>query len=324
MPKNEYVLQQPEPIWKTLIKVVGGLFVLLLVISIFMPSEGGECIGRVKITGEIAYDSDESVFGGSGLATPTEINSLLKEADFDGRVKAILIEVNSPGGSAVASKEIYDQVRALKKPTLVYMTEMAASGGYYVSAGSDYIIGHPNTLTGSIGARASFLNYEDLFAKLGVREESIKSGELKDVGAGYRNMTVKEEKLLQGLIDETFALFRQDVEEGRKGKLNSALFNEALDARILSASQAKRIGLIDEVGGRKAVMLKANEMGGNRGISEGNLTDAELEGNYWPVCEFEVKRGFDLFSSLGTEIGKNMARGFVSGLEGNKISVKYQ
>src|SRR3972149_4740576 len=252
----------PQPLWKMMVKFIGGIFILLLVISFFMPSVSNECIGRVKIAGEIVYDAPDSLFGGSEMSTATETVKLLKEADGDERVKVVLLEINSPGGSAVASKEIYDEVRAMEKPTLVYMTEMAASGGYYISSGSDYIIAHPNSLTGSIGARGTFLNYEGLFEKLGLREETIKSGELKDIGAGYRNLTDKEREILQAIIDETFGIFRKDVEEGRKGKLDAMLFNEALDARILTASQAKRIGLIDDIGGIQVVMKKANQMAG--------------------------------------------------------------
>ncbi len=322
MAKN-LIDRPPTPFWKTFVYFMLGLFALLLVISFFIPGNSGDCIGRIKVTGEIVYDSADSLLGGAAANTPEDINGLLKQADSDEYVKAIFLQVNSPGGSAVASKEIYDQIRKLKKPTIVYMTEIAASGGYYISAAGDYIIAHPNALTGSIGARATFTNYEGLFEKLGLREETIKSGELKDIGAGYRNLTDKERELLQGLIDETFQIFRKDVEAGRKGKLNSALFNEALDARILSASQAKRIGLIDEVGGMDVALLKANELGGNKEINDLKLTNAQKEDKLWPVCDFSSNKGFNLFSGLSSELGKSFASGFASALGERKVSVKY-
>ncbi len=319
--KNPIILEirmKPQPEKKSalgnILKFVLVIFVLLFVISILFVPAGADCIARVKITGDIVYDSPEALFGGAQANTPEEVNSLLKEADGSFRVKAILIQVNSGGGSAVASKEIFDEVKLLEKPTLIYMTEIAASGGYYISAAGDYIIAHPNSLTGSIGARATLLNYEGLFEKLGLREESIKSGELKDIGAGYRNLTDEERQILEGLITETFQIFRDDVQEARKGKLNYALFNQALDARILSAAQAKRIGLIDELGGMRRVLIKANEMAGNNATSEEELL---------PICDFGRTRGFSLFTDLSASMGRGFAEGFIEGIKEDEVGVKY-
>ncbi len=295
--------QQPASVWSSILKFVAVLFALLFLIGLLFPVSGPECIGRIKITGEIVYDEAQGLFGGDDANTPGEIISLLKEANGDEGTKAILLQVNSPGGSAVASKEIFDEMRGIEKPIVVYMTEAAASGGYYISAPADYIVANPNTITGSIGARATILNYEGLFEKLGLREESIKSGELKDMGAGYRNLSGKEKELLQGLIDETVLIFRKDVEEARKGRLDSRLFNEAMDARILTASQAKRIGLIDEVGGMKAAVRKANLMAGN------NETDEE---KMLPLCDYNSQGGFDLFTALGSGFGRALAEGLIA------------
>ncbi|MFH1751168.1 MAG: signal peptide peptidase SppA [Candidatus Micrarchaeota archaeon] len=315
MKKSDFPPMQAQPAWKMLIKFVAALFVLLLLVSFIFPTDTNACIARIKVTGEITYDAPYSLLSPSNANTPDEIISLLKEADLDERVRAIIIEVNSPGGSAVASKEIFDEIRNLKKPTLAYMTEMAASGGYYISAASTYIVANPNTLTGSIGARATFMNYEGLFEKLGLREESIKSGELKDIGAGYRNLTDEEREILQSLIDETFGIFRSDVESARKGKLKDALFRQALDARILSASQAKRTGLIDEVGGRRGAIAKANELAGNKDFAD--------EEKQYEICEFRSEGDFSLFPGLSSELGKSFAGGFISGLEQRKVSVGY-
>jgi protease-4 len=319
MPRiNARVEMQPKtPFWKSTLKFIAILFLLLVIIGLFVPASGKDCIGRIKMNGEIVYDAPSDMFGNSGGNTPAAINGLLLEADKSKNVKAILIEINSPGGSAVASKDIFDQVRELKKPTVGYFAEVAASGGYYVGAGTDYIIAHPNSITGSIGARGTFLNYEGLFEKLGIREESIKSGELKDIGIGSRNMTLKERKLLQELIDETFYNFRRDVEDGRKGKLNGDLYREALDARVLSSTQAKKIGLIDEVGNLKRAIKKANELAGN------NETDEE---KMLPICDFESPSGFNLFGGLSASIGKSFAKGFVSGINEEKTSaaIRYE
>jgi protease IV len=302
--KNNIPMQ--ESVWSRLLKFFAIIFGLFILISLFAPSPEKECIGRIKINGEIVYDAPQPLIGESSAPTPEYIGGLLKEAQADNNVKAILIEINSPGGSAVASKEIYDEIRDAKKPTIAYFAEVAASGGYYVGAGTKYIVAHQSTITGSIGARTSILNYAGLFEKLGLNEEVIKSGNLKDIGSGSRNLTELERKLLQTQIDEQLQLFKKDVEEAREGKLNYALFNEALDARILSAKQALRIGLVDEIGGFKAVLKKANEMAGNK------ETDPEKQ---YPICDFGAKNGFSLFGGLDTEIGRNIAKGIVSGIK---------
>ncbi|MFH0971459.1 MAG: signal peptide peptidase SppA [Candidatus Micrarchaeota archaeon] len=314
--KNSAELQpQPPSIWNNLFKFIAVLFILFLVLSAFAPAPGGDCIARIKVKGEIVYDAPESLFGDNSANTPENIGGLLKEADADGNVRAIMIEVNSPGGSAVASKEMYDEIRDVKKPTLSYMTEVAASGGYYICAATDYIVAHPNTVTGSIGARTTVLNYEGLFEKLGLREDWIKSGDLKDIGAGYRNMTRKEKELLQEDINEKMLLFKQDVEAGRKGKLNFALFNEAMDARILSASKARQIGLIDEIGGLKAAIASANKMAGNNETAEEGML---------PLCDFGNTKGFSLFSDFSAQIGKSLARGFVQGVREESAAAQYK
>ena len=115
------------------------------------------------------------------------------------------------------------------------------------------------------GARFTLLNYEELLEQLGLREYSIQSGELKDMGAGYRNLTEEEEALLQEIADELAANFHADVEAAREGKLTTYYY-EALDARLLTASQALRAGLVDEVGPRNRAIDKAAELSGGEAI----------------------------------------------------------
>ena len=314
--KNEVRPQSP---WASVLKFVGVLFLLLFIIGLFVPSPGNDCIGRIKIAGEITYDGSSGVFGDPSANTPGEIADLLKEAKEKENIKAVLFEVNSPGGSAAASKEIFDSISDFEKPNLAYMTEVAASGGYYVAASTDYIIANPNAITGSIGARATFLNYEGLFEKIGLREETIKSGELKDIGSGTRNLTEEERKLLQALIDETLQNFRRDVEIGRKGKLNYNIYQEALDARILTASQARRAGLIDEIGNYKRVEEKANEMIKQTLKKEDAAKFKPLE-----FCDLNSKGGFDLFSDLSSNFGVGFAKGFVAGVREQNRGVEFK
>ncbi len=283
------------------ILLLAGLGILFFVIAsiVLLPDSFSDCVGVLRVDGEIAVDGASGVFAVSS-ASSTELVKLIQQAKGDERIKSLLVEINSPGGSAVASKDIYDALRDTGKPSVAYLSEVAASGGYYVASGANWIVANPNTLTGSIGAKAELLNYEALFQKLGLRDEAIKSGELKDIGAGYRNMTDEERAILQSIIDEAFENFRDDVKTGRGEKVNNAFFAEVLDARVLTAKQALRAGLVDEIGGRKIALQKAASLG-------------EIEGSGEPEeCALEPPESplTDLLSQLGTSFGKGIASAF--------------
>lgn len=255
---------------------------------------GGGCVGVIAIEGEIV--SENSLL--SNAVSPQQVTDALQEAESDGGIAAVLLEINSGGGSAVASKEIYDELREMKKPVVSYLREVAASGAYYVASGSDAIVANPNTITGSIGARATIINYEELFNKLGLRQENVKTGALKDIGEGSRNLTEEERNVLNALLNETFDNFRSDVEEGRKGRLDPALFQQALDARILSARQALKAGLVDEIGGRRQALLKAAQ------LANLSVQDASEIGE----CQLVERNAlFDLLSAFSTSLGRNVA-----------------
>jgi len=251
----------------------------------------GKCIGVIKLEGEIVSSSSLV----STEASAQEIVEAIESAGKSSEVAGVLLEVDSGGGSAVASKEIYDALASLEKPSVAYLREIAASGGYYAASAADYVVANPNTITGSIGARATVINYEELFSKLGLRQENLKTGELKDIGEGHRNLTQKEREILGTLLNETFENFRSDLEKGRGGKLDKALFEQALDARILSAKQALQAGLVDEIGGRKQALKKAASLSG---ISLEEIRECEL-----------IEEGglLDLLSLFSASLAKNIA-----------------
>jgi len=258
------------------------------------------CVSVLHIDGPIALQSV-----GPGTTGSRDVVKAIE--DFDaGSSNALLVEINSPGGSAVASSEIYEALRATNKTTVAYLDEVAASGGYYSAAGTSYIVANPNAITGSIGAVTDLINYEELFQKIGLRQEAVKSGELKDIGAPYRNMTAKERQLLQELIDETAARFTADVRAGRAGKLTPA-FDALLDARIVSASGALKAGIIDEIGSRKAALKKAAELAG---------MDADAP------SECDITPESPAFSDLFYGIGSSLGAGFVHGVQAQSQGLK--
>jgi protease-4 len=237
-----------------LLMVVGTIVALYAVYYLAAPRE---CVGVIKIDGEISTASSSGGLFGSPTVGSDYIISQINDAESRDEVKAVVFEVNSPGGSVVASKEIYDAVKDMKKPKVAYFRELAASGAYYISAPSDYIVSEPDALTGSIGVVATFEDMSGLFNKVGLNYTIFKSGELKDIGTNTRPPTEKEKQIMQDIVNEIFSEFKGVVEDGRKGKLNQQKFNEILDARVLTGRQAKDVGLVDELGDKKTALATA-------------------------------------------------------------------
>jgi protease-4 len=177
-------------------------------------------------------------------------------------VGAVVFVFNSPGGSVVATREVYESVKGLDKPKVSYFREVAASGAYYVASGTDYIVSDPDALTGSIGVVTTVTSMGGLFEKLGINATSITSGEHKDIGSPYRNMTDGERAIFQGIVDEIYQEFRGIVVENRKGRLNMALFDNATDGRIMTGRQAYKAGLVDELGTKRDAITRAADLAG--------------------------------------------------------------
>ena len=174
----------------------------------------------------------------------------------DRTVQAVVISVNSPGGGAIESAEIHKKLVQIKKerniPIYVSMGSMAASGGYYIAAPADKIYAHRETITGSIGVIMSGYNFSKLAENFGVEFETIKSGEHKDMFSGTRPTTEEEKAMMQEMINDSYEVFVDVVEEGRG--MSEADVKAVADGRILGGSQAVRAGLVDELGGLEDVI----------------------------------------------------------------------
>ncbi|MCM8831425.1 MAG: signal peptide peptidase SppA [Candidatus Omnitrophica bacterium] len=258
------------------------------------------CIAQVDIKGQIiSSELQPDIFGGSkGLVSSLEIKNMLEEISKKNDVKAILVVIDSPGGSVLGSQEIYNAIEKIKKPKVSYLREIAASGGYYVALATDYIVAEPSTLTGSIGSRMTLIELTGLFEKIGYNQTNIKSGELKDIGDPSKKPTQREIELLQNLVNETFEEFKQILLKKRYDKLDKTKLDEVYSAAIFSGKQAYKIGLIDEIGDKTHAVKKISEM---------LNTTKEL-----PICDVEKKK-IGILSSLLNSI---------SGLISPKIKVE--
>jgi len=207
-----------------------------------------EALAVVNIQGEIIGGSGGiSVLG----QTPGTDNILqqLQQIKKDPEIKGVLLRINSPGGSSAASQEIYEELKKIRKSGKIIVASMgdvAASGGYMIACGADKIVANPSTMTGSIGVIMSFQNIEQLFHKLGIDSEVIKSGKYKDIGSDKRAMTAEERKLLQTMVDDVYGQFVDIVAKERKISREKVL--AIADGRIFTGRQAQKIGLVDSLG----------------------------------------------------------------------------
>lgn len=198
------------------------------------------------------------------ILDPEQVVKDLKKFGEDDSVKAVILHINTPGGGAAASQEIYEAVKRVrdekKKRVVASIETVGASGGYYVAMGANKIYANPAAIVGSIGVIAQWVNYGELLRWAKLKDVTMKAGELKDTGSPTREMTPEERKYLQGLIDDMHAQFIAAVAEGRKMKVEE--ITPLASGRVWTGLQAKPLKLVDEVGDfQKAVEDTAKDVG---------------------------------------------------------------
>jgi protease-4 len=184
-------------------------------------------------------------------STVARVKEELRKAEEDDRVQAVVLRINSPGGTVTASDILYHELRAFsarrKVPIVAQCLDVATSGAYYAALAADEIVAQPTTVTGSIGVIMFGLNVEGLLDKLGVRNQTLKAGTHKDIGSPLRAMTPDDERILQGILDDMRGRFVQLVQERRPGAKPDML-PSVTDGRVITAGQALEAGLIDRIG----------------------------------------------------------------------------
>ncbi|MBW1796861.1 MAG: signal peptide peptidase SppA [Deltaproteobacteria bacterium] len=227
---------------------------MVIVLKLFSPSSilsFGDKIGVIPIDGTITQSIDIT----------TELVRLKKDTG----IKAIILRINSPGGSVGPTQEIYREIRKTiqTKKVVASMGSVAASGGYYIAAGADKIVANPGTITGSIGVIMHFVRLEELLNKIGIGLEVLKSGEFKDIGSPNRELTEREKELLNALIADIQRQFEEGVAEGRNLPLEKV--RQIADGRIFSGAQAKELGLVDVLGNFQDAVEIAKNLAGIKG-----------------------------------------------------------
>lgn len=199
------------------------------------------------------------------IVSSEDVVRQLKKFGEDNSIKAVLLRVDSPGGGVAASQEMYEEVRKVrvKKPIVVSMGSVAASGGYYVSCGASSIVANRGTLTGSIGVISEFFRFDPLLDKVGVDVNTIKSGKLKDAGSPFRKMTDVDKKYFQDLMDDVHHQFISVVEHERK--LGHDEVVELADGRAFTGEQALSLRLVDTIGTYEDAVGIAAKLAGIKG-----------------------------------------------------------
>lgn len=204
-------------------------------------------------------------FFGSSPSTVARVRSVLDLAREDPEIGGVLVRIDSPGGTATASEQVYTEILRFKKekgiPVVAQLLTTAASGGYYIAMAADEVQAHPTTVVGSIGVIFTSMNFAGLMEKLGIEDQTITGGEFKDIGSPFRPLTAEERAQLQSIVDDLHARFRDVVDRGRPA-LDANEVAALANGRIYSAPQALENGLVDRIGAMEdAVGLLSDRMG---------------------------------------------------------------
>lgn len=234
-----------------LVAIVSVSSVLSGLVGVFVERRvtgKGEQVGVIEMNGMI-LDSKKII-------------GQLKNFRENDRIKAIVLRIDSPGGAVGPSQEIYAEVKRTvkEKPVIASMGSVAASGGYYVAAPANGIVANPGTITGSIGVLMQLTDFRDLFEKIGIRSDVVKSGDYKDLGSPFRSISETEEALLQQFVDSVHRQFVSDVAEGRN--LDEETVGGLADGMIFTGEFALEAGLIDRMGNFNDAVEWAGRKGG--------------------------------------------------------------
>lgn len=287
--------------WKLVIAVfvlVGLLFFSLIALSLLGVLNGGK-VGTVKVRGELTVDGVNNYVSYSPGVR--DIIELVKKADEDLEVSVILIDINSGGGTIVASKELMRAIRSARKPVVAYINEFGTSGAYYAASAADEIVADEDSLTGSIGTLSQVNNYVGLMEKLGLNTTLITSGEYKSMASPFDEFTDSERALLQEIVDEAYSSFRSDILANRPS-LTAERLDAVADGRLLSGKQALDAGLIDYIGSRDLALERCAVLGGIKGKPKEKL----FTHNSFSLIE--------LFDGMGKAFGRGMINSMSNGV----------
>jgi len=279
-----------------IISVLLALFIISYSLSSIFKSgiNASDKIAVIPIKGMIVSEDSSVNFYQKGTSSST-ISSFLKSAIEDKRTKGIILEINSPGGTVVASKEIADIVKNSPKPVVALIKDIGTSGAYWIASASDKIVADPLSITGSIGVIASYLEFSRLFEDYGINYQSLKSGKFKDIGSPFKEMTSEEQLILQKKLDKIHEFFVEQVSINRNIPREKM---QSLSTGIYYlGEEAYKNGLVDYLGNKDLAVNITKELAG--------IKDAKL------VTYKKESSLIDVLSSLSMSAFYSLGRGMV-------------
>ena len=266
------------------------------------PTSGNVAI--IPINGPISA-TGEAMLGESG-ASATEIISFIEDANKDAQIQAIILEINSPGGSAVASDEIASAVKRTEKPTITLIREVGASGGYWIASATDHIVAHRMSITGSIGVISSYLEFSGLMNEYGVKYERLIAGKNKDLGTPFKTLEPTERAILEAKLAKIHDYFIQEIAQNRE--LPEEKVRSLATGEFYLGIEALEFGLIDEVGDITDV--------------EKYLLDTQsIEEPEYVIYEHQAGL-FDFFGSVINSFSYHLGQGITSKLFQTEAAIK--
>jgi len=226
-------------------------FIVVGIISLFIGLDIEAISGNVAlipVKGLISAGNGEGLFA-EEVASSTEIVEFIEKADKNPNIKAMIFEINSPGGSAVASEEIANAIKKTNKTTVAWIREVGASGAYWVASSSDYIVANRMSITGSVGVIASYLEFADLLQEYNVTYQRLVAGEYKDIGSPLKELSKDEKRILQEKLDVIHGFFIDEIAKNRRLPRSKA--EEFSSGVFYIGSEAKDLGLVDILGGKE-------------------------------------------------------------------------
>lgn len=292
---------------KVLLLILAIFIALFFVIPVVSSLFNGLKLGNVAlISVEGVITAEGGSYWGQETVSSKTIVDFLKSAEKKSMVEAVLLEINSPGGSAVASDEIASQIKKMKKPVIAVIREVGASGGYWVASATDYIIANRMSITGSIGVLSSYLEFSGLMEEYGVSYERLVAGDYKDMGTPYRKLKEDEQKILQSKLNLIHDFFIKEIAENRG--LSKEKVKKVATGEYWLGAEALEMGLVDELGDKDTAEKYLKETAGLEKVD---------------YVQYEIKKGLleemmgvmaNYFFKVGEGIGSVLVR------EGNKIA----
>lgn len=292
-----------------LLAVLG--FIAVGILSLFAgvdsQSLGGN-VALIPIEGEITGSRDTGLSFGGAVAASPDIVEMIEKADKNPSIKAIIFEINSPGGSAVASEEIAEAVQKTNKTKVAWIREVGASGAYWIASSTDHIVANRASVTGSIGVIASYLEFPGFLERYNITYNRLVAGKYKDIGSPFKEMTSEERAVFQQTLDEMRDYFVSEVARNRH--MSKKDVDKIANGLFYLGSQAKDYGLVDELGGKTEVISY---------IEKKENIKAE-------IVEYKKPRGLlgllsDAMSQSSFYVGKGIGSSFLGRSASSAISI---